>query len=130
MGELPMSMSGPIGFGQASLRFEPLQPPMNTSFSVAWYAQSSLPVFMSTAMMASVVFGDGAVVASPVPKYTACRTGSTVGEFQTAPPAGAYKTTPFAWVLSGLGSSGTTHACQIGLPVFASSATTLPRDVQ
>ncbi len=30
-----MSMSGPIGFGHASLTFGPLQPPMNTSFSVA-----------------------------------------------------------------------------------------------
>ena len=87
-------------------------------------------MLMSTAMMASVVFGDGAVVASPVPKYTACRTGSTVGEFQTAPPAGLYSVTPFASVLYGFGSSGTTQAFQISLPVLASSATTLPRDVQ
>ena len=35
IGELPMSMSGPIGFGHASLTFVPLQPPMKTSFSVA-----------------------------------------------------------------------------------------------
>jgi hypothetical protein len=39
-------------------------------------------------MKPSVVFGAGAVVASPVPKYTALRAGSTVGVFQTAPPAG------------------------------------------
>ena len=68
IGELPMSMSGPIGVGQASLRVGPLQPPMNTSFSVAWYDHRSFPELMSTAMMASVVRGDGAVVASPVPK--------------------------------------------------------------
>ena len=40
-------------------------------------------------MIASVVFAGGAVVASPVPKYTARFTGSIVGEFHTAPPAGA-----------------------------------------
>ena len=88
IGELPMSMSGPIGLGHAALRLAPVQPPMNTSPSVAWYDQSSFPVLMSTAMMPSVVTAGGAVVASPVPKYTALRTGSTVGEFQTAPPAG------------------------------------------
>src|SRR5215470_7575462 len=110
IGELPMSMSGPIGFGHASLAFGPLQPPMNTSFSVAWNDQRYFPVSRSTAMIASVVFGDGAVVASPVPKYTARLTGSIVGEFHTAPPAGAYSVTPFAIVLYGFGSSGTTHA--------------------
>src|SRR5262249_56198837 len=34
-GELPISMSGPIGSGHASLFTGPLHPPMNTSFSVA-----------------------------------------------------------------------------------------------
>jgi hypothetical protein len=81
-------------------------------------------------MIASVVLGDGAVVASPVPKYTARFTGSIVGEFHTAPPAGAYNVTPLAIVLYGFGSSGITQAFQISLPVFASSATTEPRDVQ
>ena len=38
--------------------------------------------------------------------------------------------TPFAIVLYGFGSSGMTQAFQICFPVFASSATTLPRDVQ
>src|SRR5206468_6470211 len=86
MGEFPMSISGPSGFGHASLLTAPLHPPMKTSPSVAWYDHRSLPVLMSTAIMASVVLGEGAVVASPVPKYTAWRTGSTVGVFQTAPP--------------------------------------------
>ena len=36
IGELPMSMSGPIGVGHAGLFSAPLQPPMNTSPSVAW----------------------------------------------------------------------------------------------
>src|SRR5215831_12358212 len=130
IGELPMSMSGPIGFGHASLAFAMLQPPMKTSFSVAWYDQRYLPVSRSTAMIASVVFGDGAVVASPVPKYTARFTGSIVGEFHTAPPAGAYSATPFDIVLYTVGSSGITQAFQISLPVFASRATTDPRDVQ
>src|SRR5215471_13105339 len=93
IGELPMSMSGPIGFGHASLAFGMLQP----------------------AMIASVVFGDGAVVASPVPKYTARLTGSIVGEFHTAPPAGAYSFTPFDIVLYTVGSSGITQAFQISL---------------
>ena len=48
----------------------------------------------------------------------------------SAPPAGAYSTTPFAIVLYGFGSSGTTQAFQICLPLFASRATTLPREVQ
>src|SRR5215471_15540621 len=87
-GEFPMSMSGPIGSGQASLFTGPLQPPMNTSFSVAWYDHKYSPVLIFTAMIPSVVLGAGAVVASPVPKYTAWRTGSIVGEFHTAPPAG------------------------------------------
>src|SRR4029077_7898560 len=99
IGELPMSMSGPIGFGHASLTFGPLQTPMNTSPSVAWYDHRYLPVSRSTAMIASVVLAGGAVVASPVPKYTARFTGSMVGEFHTAPPAGAYSTTPFDIVL-------------------------------
>src|SRR4029077_11931997 len=130
IGELPMSMSGPIGFGHASLALGMLQPPMKTSFSVAWNDHRYFPVSRSTAMIASVVLAGGAVVASPVPKYTARFTGSIVGEFQTAPPAGAYNTPPLAIVLYGLGSSGTTHAFQISLPVLASSATTDPRDVQ
>src|SRR5262245_6442361 len=130
IGELPMSISGPIGLVQASLLLAPPQPPMKTSFSVAWYDHRSFPVLMSTAMIASVVIAGGDVVASPVPKYTACRTGSIVGEFHTAPPAGLYKVTPLAMVLYGVGSSGTTHAFQISLPVLASRATTLPREVQ
>ena len=35
IGELPISMSGPIGAGHASLFVGPLHPPMKTSFSVA-----------------------------------------------------------------------------------------------
>ncbi len=55
---------------------------------------------------------------------------STVGVFHTAPPAGLYNVTPLDCVVYGCGSSGTTQAFQICLPVFASNATTLPRDVQ
>jgi hypothetical protein len=85
---------------------------------------------MSTAITASVVGGEGAVVASPVPKITAWRSGSTVGVFHTPPPAGRYSQTPFACFRYGCGVSATTQAFQICLPVLASSATTLPRDVQ
>ena len=62
-----MSWSGPIWLGQASLLFGPSQPPMNRSFSVARRDQSTLPVFRSSAITASVSGDSGGVTASPVP---------------------------------------------------------------
>ncbi len=84
-----MSQSGPTTFGQFSVLFCP-QPTRNESFLCTWYDQSTFPVSMWTAITASEVSIAGCVVASPVPKYTAFRTGSTVGEFHTAPPAGPH----------------------------------------
>src|SRR4051812_37949519 len=85
---------------------------------------------MSTAITASDVLIAGYVVASPVPKYTACRTGSTVGEFHTEPPAGPHCCTPCEFLWVGLGRSGTTRVNHSTLPVFASRAATPPSDLQ
>src|SRR5262249_14550743 len=119
----------PMVCGQALLLFCPLQPPMNASLGMAWYDHSTLPESISTATIASPKGCAGSVCGSPVPKYTAWRTGSTLGELHTDPPAGAYTCTPFEFFCVGLGSA-ITYVFQSCSPVEALSAATLPRDVQ
>src|SRR5262249_57739613 len=66
----------------------------------------------------------------PVPTYSAPGFRSSVGEDQMAAPAGPYNCVPAAFFRCGLGSSGMEYDFQINLPVNASSASTLPRNVQ
>src|SRR5687767_9947038 len=55
---------------------------------------------------------------------------STVGTFHTEPPDGPYNVTPCAFFPRGFGSSAITNVVQSFLPVFASIATTCPRNEQ
>src|ERR1700686_4376334 len=57
-----------------------------------------------------------------------CR--SRVGEDQTATPEGPQVLVPILFCPAGFGRFRTVYACQMRAPVFASSATMLPRNVQ
>src|ERR1700730_6318190 len=53
-----------------------------------------------------------------------------VGELHTAAPAGPKRSTPVLFLPRRSGRAGIVYDFQILFPVFASSATTLPRNVQ
>src|SRR2546426_10226715 len=57
-----------------------------------------------------------------------CR--SSVGADHTATPDGPHVRVPALFCPTGFGTSRTVYVCQISMPVPASSATMLPRNVQ
>ena len=85
---------------------------------------------MCMAITASVVPAAGSVYPSPVATYTARLRGSMVGACQIAAPAPVQSCVPAEFFLERVGGSAIAYVFQICAPVSASSATTLPRNVQ
>src|SRR5579872_3508472 len=126
-GDDPKSKSGP---GRSPQFASPTRQP-KMSGAATCFAQRSLPVLRSNAATA-LVAGCVAVPAYvlPTPTYSAPRLRSIVGADQMAPPAGPQDWPPSARLPSTLAGSAMVYARHTTLPLFASSATTLPRNVQ
>src|SRR5215470_4148307 len=100
------------------------------SAGVACFVHLIAPVFRSIAMTASLDGCGGPLYVLPVATYSMRRFASIVGADQMADPDGPQSGTPAELFPRGAGMSATVYVFQMTAPVFASSAVTLPRNVQ
>src|SRR5277367_3944752 len=125
IGGVPRSKSGPAFSPQLAL---PARHP-NTSCAVNCLIHLIPPVAISNATIESLAGCIGSLYVLPVDAYTRPRLTSIVGADQMPTPDGPHNATPAAFLPTSFGSADV-YVFHSTVPVLASRATRLPRNVQ